>query len=119
MNIKKFSELTNVSAHTIRYYEKIGLLKHIERNASGHRFFTAADVDWVAFIKRLKDVGMSLDKIQRYAALREKGKSTAELRMQLLQEHVLIVEEKIAVESRHLQKLKEKIDYYHKIINNK
>ena len=118
MNIQKFSTLTNVSAHTIRYYEKIGLLKNIERTTSGHRYFTSKDIDWVGFVKRLKDMGMPLDNIKKYADLREKGQSTSELRKQLLQEHYLIVEKKMAIESLHLKKIKEKIDYYQTIISH-
>jgi DNA-binding transcriptional MerR regulator len=118
MNIQKFSKITNVSAHTIRYYEKIGLLKNIERNASGHRFFTSKDVDWVSFVKRLKDMGMPLNNIQKYAVLREKGEPTSELRKKLLENHVLVVEGRIAIELQHLKKIKEKIEYYNEIINN-
>lgn len=115
MNIRKFSELTNISVYTIRYYEKIGLLKKISRNSSGHRFFTENDVAWVSFVKRLKDTGMSLDNIRKYADLRKQGESTSELRMQLLQEHTKVLEEKIAIELLHLKKLNEKIDYYRNI----
>jgi len=118
MNIKKFSTLTKVSAHTIRYYEKIGVLKHVSRNASGHRFFTAKDIDWLGFVIRLKEMGMPLDNIKQYATLREKGVSTSELRMQLLQEHVVTLEEKIALEALHLGKIKDKILYYERVINN-
>jgi DNA-binding transcriptional MerR regulator len=117
MNIKKFSELTNISAYTIRYYEKVGLLKQISRNSSGHRFFTQDDIVWVEFIKRLKDTGMPLNIIRQYAELREDGEQTAELRMQLLQEHTKTLEERIATESFHLNKLKEKIGYYSKVID--
>lgn len=88
------------------------------RNASGHRFFTSKDIDWLGFVKRLKEMGMALDNIKLYADLREKGESTSELRKQLLQEHVLILEEKIALESLHLKKIKEKIIYYEDVINN-
>lgn len=119
INIQSFSKLTGVSAHTIRYYEKIGVLKHVARNASGHRFFTSKDIDWIGFVIRLKEMGMPLDNIKLYADLREKGESTSQQRKQLLQEHVLILEEKIALESLHLNKIKEKIIYYEDVINNK
>jgi DNA-binding transcriptional MerR regulator len=118
MNIKSFSKLTSISAHTIRYYEKIGVLKHVGRNASGHRFFTSKDIDWIGFIKRLKEMGMSLDNIKLYADLREKGEVTSELRKQLLQEHVAILEERIALESLHLKNIKEKIIHYEHVINS-
>ena len=118
INIQHFSKLTSISAHTIRYYEKIGVLKHIARNASGHRFFTSKDIDWIGFVKRLKEMGMPLENIKLYADLREKGESTSALRKQLLQDHVVILEEKIALESLHLKNIKEKIIHYERFIND-
>ena len=94
------------------------MLKHIARNTSGHRFFTSTDVDWISFVKRLKEMGMPLDNIKLYADLREQGESTAQLRKQLLEEHVVILEEKIALESLHLKKIKEKIVYYDDFIEH-
>ncbi|MBU3003235.1 MerR family transcriptional regulator [Paraglaciecola arctica] len=116
MNIQKFSKVTNVSSYTIRYYEKIGLLKNISRNSSGHRWFTEKDVIWIEFIKRLKDTGMPLDNIKKYADLRDEGASTSELRMKILQQHAVTLEEKISEEQFHLKKLKEKIEHYSEFI---
>lgn len=118
MNIQRFSALIGISAHTIRYYEKIGVLKHVTRNASGHRSFNSKDIDWISFVKRLKDMGMPLDAIKQYADLREKGDVTAQLRKQLLEEHVAVLEEKITLESLHLMKIKEKIVYYEDVIKS-
>lgn len=118
MNIQTFSTLTGISAHTIRYYEKIGVLKHVTRNPSGHRSFNSKDIDWISFVKRLKDMGMPLDAIKQYADLREKGDVTAQLRKELLEEHVAVLEEKIALESLHLMKIKEKIVYYEGVIES-
>ena len=94
------------------------MLKHIARNASGHRFFTATDIDWISFVKRLKEMGMPLDNIKLYADLREQGEATTKQRKQLLEEHVVILEEKIALESLHLKKIKEKISYYDDFIEH-
>ena len=117
MNIKQFSILTNISPHTLRYYEKMGLLKQIERNTSGHRNFTQKDVVWVEFIKRLKETGMPLKQILKYADLRNIGLSTSELRMKILEKHAVLLEEKIAEEQSHLQMLRQKIQYYRTIID--
>ena len=73
MNIKEFSSLVGLSAHTLRYYEKIGLLKHVHRNASGHRVYSAKDLSWISFVKRLKETAMPLEEILEYAKLREVG----------------------------------------------
>ena len=109
MNIKEFSNITNVSAYTIRYYEKIGILKNIGRSASGHRFFTQDDINWLIFVKRLKDTGMPLEIIKTYADLKSEGECTNDQRMQLLEEHAEKLEKKINLEISHLGKLKNKI----------
>jgi len=117
MNIKEFSELVKFSTHTLRYYEKIGLLKNITRDSSGHRDFTHSDVKWLSFIKRAKETGMSLKTIQQYAELMNQGDSTIETRLQMLTAHTLEVEERIKNESNHLKKLKEKILFYEQKIS--
>lgn len=119
MNIQKFSELTNLSAHTLRYYEKMGLLKNISRNSSGHRFYTEKDRIWIEFVKRLKATNMPLNSILEYAQLREKGDSTSLLRMEILQQHAIALQQKIAIEQNHLDKLKEKIDSYCQLLLSK
>lgn len=117
MNIQKFSDLTGVSAHTLRYYEKIGLLRNIGRNKSGHRDYSETDLQWVGFIQRLKETGMALKDIQRYADLRAQGDKTADSRMDLLVNHADILEQRIRQESDHLEKLKQKIAFYRQQIS--
>ncbi|MGD9947479.1 MAG: MerR family transcriptional regulator [Desulfobulbus sp.] len=112
MQIKEFAAACGLSAHTLRYYEKIGLLPHVERTDSNHRRYSDQDVLWMAFIKRLKATNMPLAQIQRYAALREQGPGTEEMRMQLLIDHARRLEELIAQEQEHLHKLQEKIRFY-------
>jgi len=116
MNIQKFSELTQLSAHTLRYYEKIGLLKTIARNSSGHRYFTEQDVIWVGFIKRLKETDMPLADILEYVQLHSQGEATASVRMEMLQQHATALQSKISEEQQHLKMLQQKIAYYSKHI---
>lgn len=112
MNIKRFSELTGLSSHTLRYYEKIGLLKSIRRNSSGHRVYTDSDVRWVGFITRLKETAMPLEKILEYASLREVGPKTAQRRQELLEKHRLALKENIELQLSHLSALETKIQLY-------
>lgn len=119
MNIKNFSKLSGISSHTIRYYEKLGLLRSIHRNASGYRDFNNDDLLWVEFVKRLKDTAMPLKDIQTYARLRFEGEATQELRMNLLKKHAIQLEEKINSEKDHLRKLKLKVAHYEKLISAK
>lgn len=112
MYIRKFSKLVGVSAYTLRYYEKIGLLKSIKRNSSGHRFYTQNDVEWVKFIVRLKETGMGLNKINQYADLREIGDSTLEQRKELLEQHRTKLKSDIDSQLNHLEALDVKITFY-------
>lgn len=112
MLIKEFAAACGLSAHTLRYYEKIGLLPKVERNDSNHRRYTEQDVQWITFIKRLKATNMPLVEIQRYATLREQGAGTEEARMQLLLNHARRLEQVIALEQEHLATLEKKIRFY-------
>ncbi|WP_428034816.1 MerR family transcriptional regulator [Amphritea sp.] len=112
MNISTFSALTQLSSHTLRYYEKIGLLSNISRNASGHRSYSAKDVEWVRFINRLRDTGMPLAKIRHYADLRAVGDTTFDTRCTLLEQHRDALRLRLEKELEHLQALDAKIEYY-------
>lgn len=116
MNIKKFSKISGISPHTLRYYEKIGIFQEINRNSSGHRKYTEKDVLWAEFINRLKDTGMPLEQIKKYADLRKQGDHTANARMSLLIQHASELEKKLSEEKQHLNKIQEKIRFYEKLI---
>ncbi len=112
MNMRDFSELVGMSPYTLRYYEKIGLLKNIQRNGSGHRTYSRKDVEWVGFIKRLKETGMSLEKIQEYAALRELGPQSLFKRQVILESHREKLKLHIEQQRNHLMALENKITLY-------
>ncbi|CAH7298750.1 Transcriptional regulator, MerR family [Vibrio chagasii] len=112
MNMKAFSSLVGLSAHTLRYYEKIGLLKNVQRNSSGHRVYTAKDVKWLEFVIRLKETAMPLEEILEYARLREQGSSTVLERQALLEQHQQSLKAHIAQQQSHLSALEAKIDLY-------
>lgn len=112
MNMREFSDIVGLSAHTLRYYEKIGLLKNVQRNKSGHRRYIAKDMEWIRFIKRLKDTGMPLENILEYANLRDLGRETVFARQVLLEQHKTNLEEHIKQQCQHLSVLEEKINWY-------
>jgi DNA-binding transcriptional MerR regulator len=112
MNMKEFSAEVDLSSYTLRYYEKIGLLKHVQRNSSGHRVYSNRDIDWVNFIKRLKDTGMALAEIQKYASLRDLGVQTVSDRLALLEKHQEHLVDHIRQQNEHLKALEEKISLY-------
>lgn len=118
MQIKEFARLCGLSSHTLRYYEKIGLLPAVDRTDSNHRRYSEQDRQWVAFIKRLKATNMPLAEIQRYARLRDQGTATEQERMVLLEAHALRLEEAIAQEQEHLAALRDKIRWYQAMIGS-
>ncbi|QBF82622.1 MerR family transcriptional regulator [Shewanella maritima] len=112
MNMAEFSKQAEVSAHTLRYYEKIGLLPSISRNASGHRVYGSKDLVWIEFIKRLKDTAMPLKDILKYSELRKQGASTRALRQLLLEKHLEDVKKHITQQQSHLGAIEAKIKLY-------
>ena len=116
-SISQFSALTGFSVHTLRFYEKAGILAPL-RLENNHRSYSARDVEWITFITRLKKTGMPLKEIKYYADLRAQGDETAQARMLLLQEHNEVLRQRIAVLNDSVQHLDKKISYYNKLLNS-
>ena len=85
--IKETAKETGFSEHTLRYYEKIGLITDVKRSESGRRIFTQGDINWILFLKRLKTTGMSLKFIKKYADMKHAGETTFKNRKELLEKH--------------------------------
>ena len=112
LTIGQVAELTGVSTHTLRYYEQAGLLRAISRTAAGHRLYAPADLDWLAFVMRLKATGMPIAQMQAFAVLREQGASTFGARRDLLVAHRDAVRAHIAELQASLDAIGDKIAYY-------
>lgn len=110
--IKQMSEMTGLSVFNIRYYEKEGLIRNISRNSKGIRIFTAKEVDWISFLKRLRDMGVPLAVMKEYALLREQGDPTVRERKELLKGHRRILLERRAVLDKQVEILDQKVNYY-------
>jgi DNA-binding transcriptional MerR regulator len=87
MKIGELAKRSELSAHTIRYYERIGLLPFADRDRSGQRDYDASILTWIEFLGRLKTTGMPIRDMLRYAALRTRGAGTEAERRQLLERH--------------------------------
>lgn len=83
-----------------------------ERNAANRRRYSEKDIVWIDFIKRLKDTGMPIREIKRYAVLRAAGDTTLAGRMEMLIQHRQALGEQIARLQEHMAKLDDKIDFY-------
>ena len=85
--IRDFAARTGLTAHTLRYYERIGLLDPVERSSSGHRRYSPEDATRVEFLTRQRAAGMPIAETRRFAALRRQGAVTVRKRLELLEAH--------------------------------
>lgn len=86
LTIAEVAQRSGVSAHTLRYYERVGLLS-VGRDAAGHRSYTSADFARVVFLYRLRMTGMPIRELQRYIGLVGDGEHTVSDRLQMLLSH--------------------------------
>lgn len=112
MKIGELSKRSGLSAHTIRYYERIGLLPYADRDAGGRRDYDPLILSWTAFLARLKTTGMPLGEMLRYASLRAEGDHTGADRRALLEAHREQLRRRIAALQDCLLVLDSKIDSY-------
>lgn len=110
--IQQISNITGLSVHTLRYYEKIGLLNRVDRDVNGYRQYTESDISWINFLIRLRVTGMPVCEMKQFSDLRSQGDSTISLRRELLQNHQKNVLEQIKELQDNLYKIEEKIHYY-------
>lgn len=101
-----------VSIDTLRYYERIGLLHGIERNSAGQRVFSDDDLGRIGLLRCLRDSGMPIARLRRFAELLHDGDDAAEQRVQLLAEHDREIDEKVARLRREQDRVREKIAWY-------
>ena len=103
---------TSMSIHTLRYYEHIGLLDHVDRLENGHRRYSDADLKRLAFLKRLKATGMPLSGMLAYVHLYRQGDETIVERQRMLFKHRLKVLAQIDEHYQTVALLDAKIENY-------
>ncbi|MFE6662557.1 MerR family transcriptional regulator [Streptomyces sp. NPDC057697] len=110
--ISEVAAFTGLTAHTLRWYERIGLMPHVDRSHTGQRRFTNRDLDWLAFVGKLRLTGMPVADMVRYAELLREGEDTFEERKELLEATRRDVKSRIAELQDTLAVLDHKIDFY-------
>ena len=110
-SIGEAAEKCGLSQHTLRWYERIGLLGTIERGGDGRRRFSDRDLDWLSLLIKLRATGMPVRDMQRYAELVRSGGGEAE-RVELLKRHREEVRRALATQRECLKLLDAKISYY-------
>ncbi len=114
ITIQEAAARTGLTAHTLRYYERIGLIDEVRRGTDGHRRYDADDLVWLEFLTKLRSTGMPIRDMSRYAELLREGDQTTVARKELLEAHRVRVADRIAALQQDLKVLDYKIDTYTK-----
>jgi DNA-binding transcriptional MerR regulator len=110
MTITELADATGLSKHTLRYYERTGLVPMVQRDpSSGHRIYSSGHPQWIAFLRNLRACGMPIREIRAYARLVAKGDSTWPTRQAILATHRAHVEATINNLRRHRAALDKKL----------
>ncbi|MCC3766942.1 MerR family transcriptional regulator [Streptomyces sp. UNOC14_S4] len=110
--ISEVAEYTGLSAHTLRWYERIGLMPHVDRSHTGQRRYTGRDLDWLDLVGRLRLTGMPVADMVRYAQMVREGEHTFAAREKLLSAHRDDVRRRIEELRSTLDVLDHKIGIY-------
>ena len=111
-SIQDVSKKTGLTAHTLRYYEKEGLISGVGRSQGGFRQYTDEDLERLGLICCLKNTGMTIQEIARFVQLTHEGEHTLEERVELLRAHREQVLERIAEMQKHLEKVTWKLNFF-------
>ncbi|MFE6169258.1 MerR family transcriptional regulator [Viridibacillus arvi] len=115
LSIQNISAITGLSTYTLRYYENIGLLNGIERDANGYRKYSMEDISCIDFLIKLRNTDMPISEIKEFSELRRQGNSTVTKRWELLEVHQANVVNQIKELENNLTKISEKITHYKKL----
>ena len=110
--IEEAAARTGLTKHTLRYYEREGLLPPIAKASSGHRRYTDDDIGWVKFLQLLRATGMPIREAKEFVTLTWAGDHTIPQRVDVLTGYRAALVERMAQDVEHLEALNRKIDYY-------
>jgi DNA-binding transcriptional MerR regulator len=107
VKISEVSEKFNISADTLRYYEKIGLIPPVNRDSSGVRNYTEEDCNWIEFILCMKNAGLPIKTLVKYVELFQQGDDTIEERKELLMKE----REELSIKIENMKNTLDRLDY--------
>lgn len=116
MTIAEVSRQYGVTADTLRYYERIGLIPPVGRTSGGIRNYTEQDCGWVEFIRCMRSAGVQVEALIEYVALFQRGAQTGSARKQILIEQREILAARMAQLQNTLDKLDRKIERYEQVV---
>lgn len=116
-SIAEVAKKCGITVHTIRYYDKEGLLPFVQRDISGARRFTDEDFEWLSLISCLKNTGMQIKDIKTFIDWYREGDATIPKRYEFFLNHKKEVEKQIDTLKAYMDKIDYKIDFYKKALN--
>jgi len=117
LTVAQVSHTVGVTAHTLRYWERAGLIAAIRRDSAGRRVYSQADVVWVQFLLRLRETGMPIARMREYAQLRAQGDVTIPERLDLLTAHRHTLRQQVEHLQEHQRALDVKIATYRHMLS--
>ncbi len=111
-SIGQVAQKMGLTAHTLRYYDKEGLLPFVKKNSSGLRMFSDEDIDWLVVIECLKGTGMQLKDIKQYIDWCQEGDATIGRRLEMFKRQKAKLEEQLRQLQQYMEKINYKIAYY-------
>ena len=114
--IGQVAQKKGLSTHTLRYYEKEGLLPYVKKNSSGLRVFSDVDLNWLSLIECLKETGMPIKGIKQYIDWDKEGNKTLNKRLEMFEKHKKHVEQQIKKYQEYMQKIDFKINLYREAV---
>lgn len=112
LTISEVANRTGLTRHTLRYYERDGLMLGVGRAGSGHRRYSERDLGWIELITKLRATGMPIREVRRYAELIRAGDGNEDDRLALLRAHRERVLAQLDTMTAHLDAIDMKISYY-------
>ena len=119
MKIAEVSEQYGISSDTLRYYERIGLLRPVNRTASGIRDYNEIDLRRVEFIKCMRNAGLPIETLIEYVGLVKQGDGTIEARKEILKEQRELLAGRMKEMQKTLELLDHKIEVYENAVLKK
>jgi len=112
LTIAQAAEASGLTAHTLRYYERAGLLEPVDRNGGGHRRYREQDLDRIRFLTKLRATGMPIREVRAYADLLNAGDDSNRERLELLEAHRARVLAQLEQTANNLELIEWKINLY-------
>ena len=117
-SIGEVAKMMGLTTHTLRFYDKEGLLPNVRKNSAGLRRFTDDDVRWLSILECLKSTGLQLKDIKHYIDLAKLGDESLQERLEMFKQQRIKVENQICELQKNLEQVDFKIKYYCEAIKN-